>query len=366
MGAFGQDGGREHNSTVRFQNREFKALGHMVEDGGLLWLISSGAELSFRVTGAARLILTLQADDSAEDPARETQRPRFLILADGKPAAEKRMTARREQVTVFDGREKTDAEIRLIKLSEGTQSLMALEGVDTDGKTSPLPARDRRIEFIGDSITCGYGVEGQSEAEAFTTATENACRAYAWRCAEELGADAVLTCFSGHGIISGYTGDPAVQNRSELVPPYYEKKGRNGFVLPSGRRIEEIPRDFSAFQPQDIVIHLGTNDLSWCGTDPERARLFEEGYVRFLKTVRRNNPGAYLHCVLGVMGTGLNASVERAAEAYSRETGDRRIRTLLLEEQNARRDGYGSDFHPSETTQRLLAEKMAEEIRREW
>ncbi|MBP5729291.1 MAG: hypothetical protein J6Y48_19655, partial [Clostridia bacterium] len=35
----------------------------------------------------------------------------------------------------------------------------------------------------------------------------------------------------------------------------------------------------------------------------------------------------------------------------------------LLEDQNAARDGYGADYHPSETTQRLLAEKVTEAIR---
>ena len=45
------------------------------------------------------------------------------------------------------------------------------------------------------------------------------------------------------------------------------------------------------------------------------------------------------------------------------ETGDGQIRLLMLEDQNAARDGYGADYHPSETTQRLLAEKVTETIR---
>ena len=63
-------------------------------------------------------------------------------------------------------------------------------------------------------------------------------KGYAFLTAEALNADAMLTCFSGHGIISGYTGDPSVRNDADLVPPYYEKEGRCGSRLPDGRLAE--------------------------------------------------------------------------------------------------------------------------------
>ena len=341
-----------------------KLLGHIVADGERLWMVSSAAEVGFRVTGATRVLLRLRADDSVSDPARETQLPRFAVRLDGKKILDARLTAPEAAVTVFEGGVPRDAEVRLIKLSEGTQSLMALQEIVTDGEIAPLPNKPLKMEFIGDSITCGYGVEGKSENETFTTATENVTKGYAWLTAEALDADAVMTCFSGHGIISGYTGDPAVQNTAELVPPYYEKEGRNSFRLPSGRLVEEIPRDFSAFRPDYIVLNLGTNDLSWCGTDRERGRQFAQLYAEFLKTVRKDNPEARILCALGVMGTGLNPMMQQAAEAYCKETGDRKIRLLMLEEQNAARDGYGCNYHPNEITQRLLAGRVTEAIRK--
>ena len=341
-----------------------KLLGHVVPDGEQIWLISSGAEAGFRVTGASRVTLKLRADDTVDRPETETMRPRFEVLVDGKKKLDARMKARDASVTVFEGDEKRDAEVRLIKLSEGTQSLMALREILTDGKIEALLDKKLKMEFIGDSITCGYGVEGKSENETFTTATENVTKGYAWLTAEALDADAVMTCFSGHGIISGYTGDPAARNTAELVPPYYEKEGRNGFRLPNGKRAEEIPRDFSAFRPDYIVLNLGTNDLSWCGTDESRGRLFAKEYAAFLKTVRKNNPKARILCALGVMGTGLNPMMQAAAETYCKETGDKQIRLLMLEEQNAARDGYGSDFHPNEITQRLLAGRVTEAIKK--
>lgn len=340
-----------------------KLLGHIVPDGEQLWLVSSAAEASFRVKGAKKVVLKLRADDTVNDPACETILPRFEVLLDGVKKLDARLTAKDASVTVFDEAEKRDADIRLIKLNEGN-SLFALREIVTDGKIEALPDRPLKMEFIGDSITCGYGVEGKSEAETFTTATENAAKGFAFLTAEALNADAVLTCFSGHGIVSGYTGDPAVINSADLVPPYYEKEGRNGYRLPTGKLVEEIPRDFSRFQPDYIVLNLGTNDLSWCGTDEERGRQYAKLYADFLKMIRKDNPGARILCILGVMGTGLNGMMQQAAESYCRETGDRQIRLLMLEEQNAARDGYGSDFHPNEITQQLLAARVTEELRK--
>ena len=342
-----------------------KMLGHIAREGELLWMVSSAAEIGFRVTGATKTVLKLVADDTVLDPTLEPHLPRFEILLDGKQAVDSRLTEKETMVTVFEGIEKRDAEIRLIKLSESTSSLMALKRIETDGSIEPLPERQLKIEFIGDSITCGYGVEGKSEAETFTTATENAEKGYAVLTAEALNADAVLTCFSGHGIISGYTDDPQVRNEEDLVSIYYEKEGRNDLPLPSGRKIQDYERDFSRFRPEYIVLNLGTNDLSWCGTDTARGELFAGNYIEFLKTVRKHNPGARILCVLGVMGTALNDMMRQAAEDYCRETGDRQVRILTVEEQNAARDGYGADYHPNETTQRLLAGKVTDAIR-EW
>ena len=338
-----------------------KLLGHIINDGEMDWLISSAAEAGFRVTDATRVMLKLRADDTVLDPAKEILLPRFEIRLDGKKILDARLTAKDAAVTVFEGAEKRDADIRLIKLNEGN-SLFALREIVTDGRIEPLPDRPLKMEFIGDSITCGYGVEGKSEAETFTTATENAAKGYAFLTAEALNADAVLTCFSGHGIISGYTDDPAVINDADLVPPYYEKEGRNEFLLPTGKYAQETERDFGAFRPDYIVLNLGTNDLSWCGTDETRGRAFAERYTEFLNTVRKDNPEARILCTLGVMGTGLNPMMQLAAEEYCRETGDKGIRVLLLDEQDAARDGYGSDYHPNEITQRLLAGVVTDAI----
>jgi hypothetical protein len=86
--------------------------------------------------------------------------------------------------------------------------------------------------------------------------------------------------------------------------------------------------------------------------------MYRKQYKEFLKTVRKNNPGAMILCVLGIMGTGLNDSMVHAVNEYRTETGDTRIHSMTLQEQDAARDGYGSDYHPTAKTQQRLAEKI--------
>ena len=335
-----------------------RVRGRTAEAGGAVWLASSLSEAGFRVSGARYLKVVLQADDSVRDPARKHLTPRFEVLVDGDAVLGGCMEDEQQELDVFESMVPWSADVRIRKLSECTQSLMAVREIRTDGRITPLEEQGMKVEFIGDSITCGYGVEGKNELEDFTTATENAAKAYAGLVSEWMGLDPMLTCFSGHGIVSGYTDDPERRNTGELVPPYYAAVGRNGFMLPNGKRVEEIPWDFSRFRPEKILIMLGTNDLSWIGEREPRKEMYRKQYREFLEQVRANNPDAMLLCVLGIMGTGLNEHMVRAVNEYRAETGDTRIHSMTLQEQDWRRDGYGSNFHPSVKTQQRLAEKI--------
>ena len=145
-----------------------RVLGRTVMDGGMLWMLSSLSEAGFRVTGARHLEMVLRSDDTTTDPSRAHLTPRYAVLVDGDIVMDHCMKEPEETITVFDSGVPWGAEIRFRKLSECTQSIMAIREIRTDGKIVPLEEHGPRIEFIGDSITCGYGVEGKNELEDFT------------------------------------------------------------------------------------------------------------------------------------------------------------------------------------------------------
>lgn len=341
----------------------FKLQGRYAFTEGELWMASSLCEVGFRLKRASFLTFALKADGTVTDPERSRLTPRYAIRVNGRLVRDAHLSEPEESISLPAEELAGEPEIRLIKLSECTQSLFALTDLRTDGEISPLPARPGRISFIGDSITCGYGVEAENGLERFSTFTENAEKSYAGLVSEALDMDRELDCYSGYGIVSAWTGDPDIRNLSELVPLCYEKIGRNVLVLPGGKRLQDQPWDFSRFQPDWIVLCLGTNDLSWCRDFQDRKDLFRREYAQFLKMVRRNNPSARILCVLGLMGGGLNESMQLAVEDYRTETGDDRIRSATVPTQDAERDGLGADGHPSVITQRRMADQVLAALR---
>ena len=67
----------------------------------------------------------------------------------------------------------------------------------TDGKfLQAEPLKPRQIEFIGDSYTCGYGIDAPSRRDPFKEETENASRTYASIVSRYFDADYFTICHS--------------------------------------------------------------------------------------------------------------------------------------------------------------------------
>ena len=134
--------------------------------------------------------------------------------------------------------------------------------------------------------------------------------------AEKLDADYSLVCYSGYGVISGYTSTGR-QNQTDLVPKYYDKVGFSNVHLPEGGKIQDDLWDFSK-QPDLVVINLGTNDAAYTSSDNTKMREYAAGYTEFLKTVRAKNPNAAIICTLGIMNTTLCDATDLAVMNYQR------------------------------------------------
>lgn len=336
-----------------------KITGRRLTLDGILWLSSSAAEVSFAAERASRLTVTLAGDEAACDPERETARARYDIFVNGQSLGPFLMSEKTRVHVLADGAEARALRVRIVKLSEAQESSLGIASVETDGEILPEPEKPLKIEFVGDSITCAYGVEGNLDTP-YSTATENALLSYAALAANALNADYQLTAYSGYGIVSAYTEDGTI-DRERLVPSYYDRVGFSRARLPGGAAVQDFKWDFSAFEPDFVVINLGTNDMSYCLDDAEKARDYTRAYVDFLKLVRKRNPRARILCLLGVMGRALCPAMEAAAADYRGQTGDDRVRALSVPDQSAE-DGYGTAYHPTPVTQRKLAERVADAL----
>ena len=333
-----------------------KLLGLYRVCGDTVWLCSSGSEMGFSYSSCSSGRIVLHGDGSVSAP---NSRARYAVYLNDREL-ECGVLDREEKEILLPPGEKTGGKVRVVKLSEGPRSSLGAELRDFDGRVRPLPEKKRKLEFIGDSITCGYGADGNTTC-AFSTATEDIRASYAYIAASLLRADACYSCYSGFGLASGYTAD-GTRNARDLVPLYWKKLGPCDFPFPDGERAEDTRRDLSAFRPDTVVINLGTNDISYTGEDAAKQEEYRNAYIAFLETVRDARPEADILCVLGVMGDTLNSAAAEAVRLYSEKTGDTRVRFSALPVQRSR-DGYGVDFHPSPRTQLKTGRLVARLLR---
>ena len=326
-----------------------------------LWLAYSGTGAEFAFTGRVCRV-TIAGDNRAADDTQAENRARIAIFADGIRVVDDMVDAAEKTYAVVQAEEAAEHVIRIVKLSETAMSTCGIKTVAADGEIRPTAEKAHLVEFVGDSITCGYGVDDEDGEHHFVTATEDATRAYACQAARLLDADRSLVSISGYGVISGYTATAEAPVTAQLLPDYYEKLGFS-YGEYAGEAPQNIRWDFSACQPELVVINLGTNDDSYCLDHQERQQFYRDEYVKFLHTVRRSNPQAKILCVLGIMGDRLYPFVEQAAAAYTAESGDDNIACMPFPPQ-LEEDGYAADYHPTARTHQKAAERIAAHIRR--
>ena len=358
-GCAGGSGGSGMKS-IDLKESNFKELGRTYYSDGKIYCALSGTGVEFRFTGKSCSV-TVEGDGNSSDAAQADNHARIAIYVNGERKIDDMVDNATEVYDVFKSDADEDVTVRVIKLSESPMSTVAISDISVDGSgVGPTEDSERLIEFVGDSITCGYGIDDEDRNHHFSTKTEDVTKTYAFKTAEALGADWSMVSFSGYGVISGYS-DGTKKVSEQTVPQYYEKLGYswspNGSFVPAN-----IDWGFGRL-PDAVVINLGTNDDSYCKGDPTKSAEYRDEYVNLLKTVREHNPDAQIFCTLGIMGAqSLYPYIEEAVAAYSAETGDTKVTCMQFDGQ-LESDGIAADWHPTEATHAKAAEKLEEKIR---
>ena len=274
------------------------------------------------------------------------------------PALRVTLRERETRITLFESDVEKTVCVRVMKFSETAFGYAGLKSLEIDGELQSTvnKAAPLKLEFIGDSITCGYGIEGVWEKDTFTTQQERPDKAYAFLTAKALGAEVQLCSWSGIGLISNYV-DPATINLPDthwLMQsnwPYTDK------WLSLRLGLEPEVWDGSRYEPDVVVIHLGTNDISWVRGMEERRLEYTAQLRHLIEAVHRRSPKAKIVCCLGIMGEALNDSVKEAVELFKKDFPKVCIEFLPYTQQ-LESDGIGADWHPSAVTHKKVAEKL--------
>lgn len=202
----------------------------------------------------------------------------FNVWVDKEPAAledSRFCMADETEIVLAKGLPEGEHTVILQKRTEGHVGTVTIRKFKTNGEflqaTTP---RTRRIEFIGDSYTCGYGTEAPDRSEPFKAETENCNLTYAAICGRFFGAEVQTVCHSGRGLVRNYGDGPGTNMTDRYVQTFDEADA-------------SVMWDFNRFTPDIVVIYLGTNDFSknahptieaWCNQTRRLIGIIREKY----------------------------------------------------------------------------------------
>ncbi len=240
--------------------------------------------------------------------------------------------------------------VRLMYAIEGYEFFPEFWGfvLDKGCKLVEAPALPtRKIEFIGNSITCGYGNEGLKKEEGFDYATENHYYSYASITARNLEAQHWVVARSGIGAYRNYAGPKTGNPESNMLAQYEYV----GYAWKPDLRKEATflseKWDFNRYQPDVICINLGTNDLSTPNYD---LKLLKQNYQQLLKTVRQHNPKAKIVFLTGTMLGKKESDIQQKildeVTAEAQKAGDKEVYRFDMSP-IAGDEWYGNDYHPN-------------------
>lgn len=156
--------------------------------------------------------------------------------------------------------------LRLVKVTGYTLARAQLYSMTFAGEIleMPMDPSNLYIEYIGDSISCGWGTIGAHGA-AYTD--QDGTLAYPYLVSQELGADYSVTALSGQGLLVGNPGVP------------------KGYLYESALRSTEKQYEFRR-KADVVVVNIGTNDYSQKRDNPDD---FKKAYKDLLDTIKQKN-----------------------------------------------------------------------------
>ncbi len=243
--------------------------------------------------------------------------------------------------------------VEVFKRTEWDKGKTWFYGFVIDEKTKllkPAALPKRKIEFFGNSISCGYAIEDKT-GDSPTGYYENSYDAYAAITARHFNAQLHNTSKSGIGVMVSWFPLIAPEMYNMLDPTDANSKW-----------------DFSKYIPDVVVINLFQND-AWIvnmhdnaqfknrfGTTPPTEEHIIESYKNFVQTIRATYPNAQIICMLGNMdiarkGSSWPGYVQKAVSLIN----DPKIFTFFMPYKE-------TGGHPKTAEQKVLAQGLIDFI----
>ena len=266
-------------------------------------------------------------------------------VVDGK-AVRLQTKAIRDTITVADNLSNGQHTLVVCKNTEANIGYLELVGIRCKQLVKPAAKPKRKIEFIGNSITCGTGSDVSEIpcGKGVWQDQHNAYMSYGPTTARALNAQYHLSAVSGIGLMHSCC------NMNIIMPPVFNK---------ISMRNDTIAWNFNKYQPDIVTICLGQND------GIQDSALFCNNYISFIKQLRGYYPKATFVCLTSPMADArLGAFMKKTLTAIvskANKSGDKKVTSYFFSKQYHN----GCDSHPDLAEHQLIAKELITFIKKE-
>ena len=270
------------NKNIQYEGRTYQSADHATV---LSW---PGSSILIKFEGTT--VRATLKDDKGKN--------QYIVLVDGKPYTVLNPGAIQKQYTLVAGLPRKQHTVELFKKTEAVWGNTLFYGFELESNATLLAPDPKKLklEFYGNSITCGYAVEDSTGGDSGDAKYENNYQSYASITARHFNAAEHIIAVSGIGLMVSWFPFTMTDIFDKTEPIY-----RNSYW------------NYNRYTPDIVVIDLFQND-SWIvnqPTHPEFKRIFGATspdsryiinyYKNFVHTLREKYPNAHIICTLGSM-----------------------------------------------------------------
>jgi len=267
------------------------------------------------------------------------------VVIDNQQPVRLQTTGKTNTIEVAKNLPNTVHTITICKDTESGIGYLEFTGIQCD-ELLAMPAKPvRKIEYIGDSITCGSSLDMSSVAcgAGKWYDQHNAYMSYGPITSRALNAQYVLSSVSGIGMIHSCC------DMKIVMPRVFDK---------INMRTDSIKWNFTNYQPNVVTVCLGQND----GIQDSTA--FCSAYVKFLGDIRSHYPRADIVCLTSPMGDStLNIVLKKYITAVNRQVsqaGDKKVTHYFF----SKRYFHGCGTHPDMAEHKQIATELTAYLKR--
>lgn len=273
----------------------------------------------------------------------------YNIFIDGKLKGILSTEKDKRDYLLAKGLKKGKHSVMLTKRTEGYDGVAVFKGfaLYPGGKPlAPTATLEKKILFIGDSLTVGYGVEGKSIKCDSERKYKNNYLAFSSVAARALNMEHHVVAISGRGVVRNY--GEKTKSSKEPLPIYVDRMLMNDGIL---------KWDYKSWVPDVVVINLGTNDFS---TEPKPdKKVFTKAYLKLIKKVRAYYPKTGIFICDGP--TQSEPFFECIAD-MKKSINDKNIHWVKMAPLTEK--DWGCDYHPNIKAAKRMAAELVNEIKK--